>query len=164
MTTIRRLGPEDDLGDLIALSRDFLKEYAVHHDEFFQVDELHEKDIVDYFARSLNTEAGATFIAVLNGSIVGYITLFVRQQPPFYKIKKYGAISGLMVHKDHRRQGIASKLLAEATAFFQRKGIKYFTVYTAVANRAAVKFYERNGMTPLYITMIGETPNSTGAL
>jgi ribosomal protein S18 acetylase RimI-like enzyme len=164
MTTIRRLGPDDDLGDLIALSRDFFQEYATHHDEFFQIDELHEKDIVDYFARSLNTEDCATFIAVLNGRIVGYITLFVRQHPPFFKIAKYGAISGLMVHKDHRRQGIASRLLAEATAFFQQKGVKYFTVYTAVANHAAVKFYERHGMTPLHINMIGETPNRTDAL
>ena len=41
--------------------------------------------------------------------------------------------------------------------FLQEKEVEYATVYTAVANQAAVKFYERNGMAPLHITLIGET-------
>ena len=56
--------------------------------------------------------------------------------------------------------GTATRLLAEARAFFLRSGIKYFTVFTAVANQAAIKFYERNGMTPLHTTLIGETKSS----
>jgi hypothetical protein len=31
MTGIRRLAPNDDLSQLIALSRDFFEEYSVHH-------------------------------------------------------------------------------------------------------------------------------------
>jgi ribosomal protein S18 acetylase RimI-like enzyme len=159
MVTIRRLRPEDDLRDLIALSRDFFEEYAAHH-EFFQLDELNEEDIVDYFSRSLNTEEGATLIAELEGRIVAYITVFVRPQPTFWRIKQYGAISGLMVHREHRRQGLAGRLLVEAIAFFRQKGIRYYTAFTAAANQPAIAFYRRSGMETLTVTMLGETEGS----
>ena len=159
--TIKRLRPDDDLSDLIALSKEFFEEYAGHHEEFFEIDELRDADIVEYFSRSLDKDDSATFVAVLGGRIVGYITIFVRQQPSFYKIKKVGAISGLMIHKAHRRKGIASKLLAQATAFFEEQGVQYFTVYTASANQDALRFYERNGMTPLHITMVGEIDSNS---
>jgi ribosomal protein S18 acetylase RimI-like enzyme len=157
MTTIRKLGPEDDLGDLVALSRAFFREYEAHHKDFFLIDELHDRDITGYFTRSVEADDGATFIAVLGDKVVGYITIFVRAQASFYRVKKVGAISGLMVQADHRRQGLASRLYRKAMAFFAERGVAYSTVYTATANRAAVKFYERVGMTPLHIRMIGET-------
>jgi ribosomal protein S18 acetylase RimI-like enzyme len=157
MAKIRRLQTGDNLEDLVALSRAFFAEYEAHHDAFFEIDELQDTDITGYFSRSLDTDDGATFIAIQNGDIVGYITVFVREQASFYKVKQVGAISGLMVHPDHRRQGIASRLLAEAKAFFQAKGVTYFTVYTATANQAAVQLYGRNGMAPLHVTLIGKT-------
>ena len=157
MATIRKLRPQDDLLDLLALSRAFLNEYAAHHTVFFQIDELQDGDIVSYFSRSLETDEGATFVAVVNDRMVGYITVFVRPQARFYRVKQVGAISGLMVHRDHRRAGIARQLLDAARVFFQERGVQYFTVYTAVANRAAVRFYEKHGLAPLHVTLIGET-------
>ena len=156
MIDICRLTAEDDLGDLIALSRAFFDEYQAHDEAFFEIDELHDDDIAGYFSRTFGTEDGATFIAVLNGRIVGYITVFVRSQAAFYKIKRTGAISGLMVHQDQRRKGIASRLLAEARRFFQEQGIEVYTVYTAVANEAALAFYRQQGLAPLQSTLLGE--------
>ncbi len=159
MVIIRRLRPEDDLRDLIALSRDFFEEYATHH-EFFQLDELRDEDVLSFFSRSLNTEEGATFIAEREGRIVAYITVFVRPQPTFWRIEQVGAISGLMVHREHRRQGLAGRLLAEAAEFFRRKGVRYYTPFTAVANQPAIAFYRRNGMVPLAVTLLGEVEDS----
>jgi len=62
-----------------------------------------------------------------------------------------------MVQKEYRNQGIAEKLLAMAKAFFTDHRLKYYTVYTAVANQGALNFYRKNGLVPLYTTMIGET-------
>lgn len=62
-----------------------------------------------------------------------------------------------MVHKDYRRQGIASALLSAAVNFVRKQDVRYFTVYTALANQTAIAFYERNGMRPLYVTLLGET-------
>ena len=59
-----------------------------------------------------------------------------------------------MVQREQRRSGIGSRLLAKAQAFFKAHGIKYFTVYTAVANDSALRFYEANGMVPLHTTLV----------
>jgi ribosomal protein S18 acetylase RimI-like enzyme len=156
MMRLRQLTPDDNLDDLIAISWDFFDEYSVHHKAFFQIDELTPQHIRDYFSRSVATDNGATFIATAQGRIVGYITVFVRTQEDFWKVKGVGSISGLMVSGDYRRRGIATGLLAKAVAYLRRRGIKYFTTYTAVANQAAVEFFERSGMMPLHTTFIGE--------
>ena len=157
MIQIRRLRQEDDLHDLIALSRDFFQEYEAYHDEFFKIEQLDEDSIVDYFSRWLNNESGQTFIALAENRIVGYITVYVREQAAFWKVKKVGDISGLMVHKDFRRKGIANQLLTRARVFFAERAVKYFTLFTAVENKAAIAFYERNGLVPLHTTMVGSS-------
>lgn len=62
-----------------------------------------------------------------------------------------------MVHPEYRRRGIAGTLLDAATAFLRERGVAYYTVYTAVANEAAIRCYERHGMAPLYTTLLGRT-------
>lgn len=159
MTHIRILRREDDfpalIADLIALSGDFFREYQAHHQDFFHVDRLSDSDIVDYFSQAIDSDDGEVFVAIADGNVVGYITASVRERPIF-SIKRVGAISGLMVHRDHRRQGIATQLLAQARAFFEQKGVRYFTLHTAVENRGALAFYERCGLVPLHTNLIGE--------
>lgn len=162
MIEIRRLRADDDLGDLIALSHDFFREYEAHHQTFFRIDELRDEDVVAYFTETLDAEDAATFVAVEGGRMVGYITAFVREQAPYWRVRCVGDISGLMVHPDHRRRGIGGALLRAATAFFRRQGVEYYTVYTAVANEAAIRCYERHGMTPLYTTLLGCTEDDEG--
>jgi GNAT superfamily N-acetyltransferase len=156
MTMIRKLVPEDDLSDLVELSREFFDEYSAYHKEFFQIDVLGAEDIVGYFSRTVNTENGATFIAIEDGRMIGYITVFWHQQPGYWKIKRVGTISGLMVRGNYRRQGIGKRLLSDAWNWFREKGIEYYTVYTASENRMALQFYEQAGMAPLHTTMIGK--------
>lgn len=157
MISIRELRPEDDLGAVLTLCKNFFSEYEQYHRAFFDTDNLNDGDISGRFLQSMESDSSATIIALVDDAIVGYASVAVREQPRFYKVKRIGAISGLMVAKDHRRKGIATRLLAEAKAYFQRRGIRFFTVYTAAVNQAAVKFYEKNGMAVLHTTLIGET-------
>ena len=157
---VRELRPEDDLAAVLRLCKDFFAEYEGHHREFFDTDNLTDADISGRFLKSMESDRSATIIALIDDVIVGYASVALKDEPGFYKVKMVGAISGLMVAKERRRKGVATRLLAEARVFFLRNGIKYFTVFTAVANQAAIKFYERNGMTPLHTTLIGETKSS----
>ena len=145
MADIRALRKDDDMTDLIALSRDFFAEYQDHHPDFFDIDELADSDIADFFSRSVAAGNSRTFVAIEGGRMIGYITVAVRGQAPFYKVKKVGAISGLMVHKDHRRRGIAGELLRRAKQFFADQGAVYFTVYTAVGNGPAIRSMRGTG-------------------
>ncbi len=162
MIHIRALQPEDDFHDLIALSRDFFEEYEAYHEDFFRIEQLDDSNITDYFSHWLKDENGKAFIALEGNQIVGYITVYVREQAPFWKVKKVGDISGLMVHKDYRRRGIASQLLAHARAFFAQHGVRYFTLFTAMENQAGIAFYEREGLVHLHTTMLGTSDIAPG--
>ena len=160
MISIRELRPEDDLAAVLTLCKDFFAEYESHHKEFFRTDNLSNADISGRFLESMESDSSATIIALIDNAIVGYASVSVREQPHFYKIKKVGSISALMVARDQRRKGIATRLLAESKAFFQSNRIKYFTFYTAATNQAAIKFYEKNGMAVLHTVFIGETEDT----
>jgi len=162
MIEIRTLGKEDVFDDLISLSRLFFEEYQAHHKEFFKIDNLRDEDIIRYFTNIRDHENGDVIIALDGNRVVGYITLYIKTQAGYWTIKNVGEISGLMVHPAYRRRGIASQLLTKARAYFQNASVKYFNVYTAVNNRSAITFYERNGLYPLYTTLLGETQDSTG--
>ncbi len=157
MLSIRTLHKNDDFTDLIALSRAFFREYEAHHADFFKIGNLTDDDVVNYFLSFCGRDTRKAFIAVDNAHIVGYITAYVQDQPGYWQVKKVGEISGLMVGPNYRRQGIAAKLLAQAEAFFAAQGVKYFTVYTAVANQPGIDFYRKNGLRPIYTTLIGAT-------
>lgn len=151
---VRELKPGDDLGDLIALSREFFEEYQAH-DKFFQIDVLRDEDVLDHFVRLLNSDEAAVFVAEEGGRTVGYITVRERQQQTFWRTKRYGTISGLMVGKEYRRKGYGKRLLAAAAEHSRKKGIRYVTLYTATNNDVATAFYTSQGMRPLQVTMIG---------
>lgn len=153
------LKKDDDISGLVSLSKDFFLEYQSHHKEFFLIDDLKDSDIIKYFNGFIDVEERKVFIAVLSGRVIGYIAVYVKAQPSFWEIKKVGDISGLMVHKDYRRKGIASKLLGKAIDFFKEKGVKYYSVFTAVNNHLAIEFYKQSGMEPLHIRMLGEIDN-----
>jgi ribosomal protein S18 acetylase RimI-like enzyme len=156
MITIRELRPDDDLAAVLGLCKVFFDEYESFHEDFFNTDNLSDDDISGRFLESLTSDSSATIIALDDDRVVGYALIAVREQPRFYKVKKVGAVSGLMVAKSHRRRGIASLLLKEVKAFFHRQGVRYFTLYTSVVNEGAIEFYKRNGLTALHASFIGE--------
>ena len=119
-------------------------------------DQLKDENILGYFTSFLDHEFRQAFIAMEAGRIVGYITVYVKDQADYWHVKRVGDISGLMIQKEYRRKGIAWKLLAKAREFFASQGVKYYTVFTAVENQGALDFYRKNGLVPLYSTLVGE--------
>lgn len=152
---VRVLSKNDNMTELFSLSKDFFEEYESNHDYFFQIDTLKEEDIKGYFSSFIGSEDKTAFIAVKDGRIVGYITAYIMNQPEFWKIKQVGHISGIMVQKSMRRKGIAKKLMLPAIYFFKERHVNYYTLFTSDNNVGAIKFYERFGMTPLYLHLLG---------
>jgi ribosomal protein S18 acetylase RimI-like enzyme len=156
MLIIRELKRDDNFEELIRLSRIFFEEYESHHVDFFKIDFLDCQHIINYFSRWIENEDGTTFIALEDGTIIGYITVYVQEQPDFWAVKQVGHISGLMVAPSHRRQGVAAMLYEASLAFFKEKKVRYFTVFTSVNNRDALRFYEKQKLKPIYTTLMGE--------
>ena len=154
MIVTRELQDENDLASVLKLCKDFFAEYEDYHEEFFDTHPLSDDDLSGRFRQSMASDNSVTIIAEADDRVVGYVSMDLREQPSFYKVKRVGAVWGLMVAERYRRRGIATRLLSEAKTYFRRKGIKYFTAYTSVANHGAIEFYRRNGMEPLHTTLL----------
>jgi ribosomal protein S18 acetylase RimI-like enzyme len=153
--TIRKLHADDSLADLVELSKAFFAEYTQHEERFFEIDEVSDADVREYFGRSVDNENAATFVACLGERVIAYVTIFVREQPHFWAVKRVGSVSGLMVDPKYRRKGIGDQLLRQAIEFFRERSVCYFTAFTAVSNTVALRLYERHGMKPLCTTLLG---------
>jgi ribosomal protein S18 acetylase RimI-like enzyme len=153
---IRELKKEDDLNLLVRISQEYFYEYESSHPYFFKIDKITAADITDYFARFIGHVDRKAFAAFEDSLIVGYIAVYVKEQTGFWNIKKVGDISGLMVQKDHRRQGIGRELLKRATEYFKQKEVKQYTLFTSANNRSGIEFYRKCGLEDLQITLLGE--------
>lgn len=156
MIQIRCLSEKDNLDDLIRLSKEFFKEYDMHHPDFFKISKIKDNDVKIYFKKTLGNAAEKTVVALDKDKIVAYITFYIKERLPMYKLKRVGHISGLMVNKDYRRLGIAKKLLGFAKDWFKRKGVKYSYLETSSENHGAIKFYSKNKFQNLRVQLIGK--------
>jgi ribosomal protein S18 acetylase RimI-like enzyme len=159
---VRRLRKYDGLRGLIPLSRQFFREYSAHHRDLFGIVRLQEKHVADYFSKFTTSDDAAAFVAYAGNRAIGYVTVLVRSQPPFSRVRKVGAVSGMMVAKPFRRLGVALKLWSRVNRFLRQRRVKYFTVYTAVTNAPALLFYRHVGMAPFQLTMVGTARAPTG--
>lgn len=159
MIEIRKLTEDDSFEDLIKLSRDFFKEYESYHDSFFKIGILKNSDITNYFLKMIKSEDHVVYVTIIDKKIIAYITCYIVNQSVYWKVKRVGHISGLMVKKGCRGMGIAKRLLKKANQFFKERGVDYFTVYTAIANEEGIEFYKRRGFEKLGVTMIAKVDN-----
>ncbi len=92
-------------------------------------------------------------VAVSDGHIAGYAGLFFGDGQ--------GQITNLAVHRDWRRQGVASRLLLELFNFCSRESVMGLSLEVRVSNDDAQTLYEKFGFTKVgvrkdYYQEIGE--------
>jgi len=157
MSKIVRWQDRETLAELLELCRAFFEEYESLHEEFFDLDALTDAAISGRFEASIDSDNSATFVALDNRRLVGYALLAVREQAPFYKIKRVGSIAGLYVLPEYRRQGRAVGLMNACRDFFAEQNVKYYTLFTSVNNNGAIKLYRRLGLEELHATFLGRS-------
>ncbi len=76
-------------------------------------------------------------VAEENGEVVGYGGLL--------QVGREGHLTNLAVEETHRREGIATQLLAELIELAKRRGIRCLTLEVRESNEVALKLYETFG-------------------
>ena len=152
---IKELETGDSFSELLELSKDFFYEYESNNKDFFEIDTIAEVDIINYFQNFIGNENANTYIAITEEKIIRYITVLIKNQPDYWKIKRTGDISGLMVSKNFRHNGVGTKLIMKGIEYFRRNGIKYYTVFTSVNNTSGISLYKKCGFEQLYTTLYG---------
>jgi ribosomal protein S18 acetylase RimI-like enzyme len=156
---IKELITEEYFPKLIDLSKEFFFEYENNDKDFFEIDSINEIDIKQYFRNFIENNDGKAkaYIAIINEQVVGYITVYIKNQPNYWVLKEVGDISGLMVNKKFRQKGIGTKLVMKAKEYFKERGIKYYTVFTSINNVNGISLYKNFGFKELYTTLYGKT-------
>lgn len=103
----------------------------------------------------INKYPDGIFVAETDDAVVGFIT--TRVDPA----KKIGSIPDLAVLPAQRRKGLAQRLMDEAMAHLQEKGMEYVRIDTLEGNAVCEHFYPQRGFQEVgrvihYIKAIGE--------
>jgi len=91
----------------------------------------------DTFISELNAAMSRNLVAVLNGTIVGYIG--------FWIVADEVQIQNVIVDKEYRGRGIASRLLNSMVEIARSKGMLNATLEVRSANKSAISLYVKNG-------------------
>ena len=77
-----------------------------------------------------------------DGRIAGHIDLRAHAE----RYTGHRCLLGMGVDRDHRKQGLGSRLIAHAAQWAQESaGLKWIDLQVLSANAPAIKLYERNG-------------------
>ena len=104
---------------------------------------LTEENIGPYYAMEKLDDNYRTFVAVLDGQVVGFIyTLrFMSVGPPVWFMN----IHGLAVAPELRGKGIGSQLIKHVEQYAASRGVSCLALNTGFKRKRAHKFYERHG-------------------
>ncbi len=98
---------------------------------------------VKYFTDRLRKDKHTFLIAKENGELMGFISMEKRTARPVFERDSYGHIHELFVRKEHRRKGVASKLLERIEDFSRKQGFDMIRLSVNVRNRSAIELYEK---------------------
>lgn len=89
------------------------------------------------FDRLLSQETAGTLVAVAAGTVLGYAV--------YWHVKDEAELGNLAVDPDHRRRGVARRLLHEVLSSARREGAAALYLEVRESNRAARSLYGTEG-------------------
>ena len=96
----------------------------------------------------IDGEGRRTFVAEIEGQVVGYLVANVRSDGT----KRVGGVSDAYVLPQHRRKGVATRLYEAASQWFAASGCDSERL-TVLASNPAMRLYEACGFRPFSIHM-----------
>ena len=98
-------------------------------------------------------------IAEQGGRPVGYAVVSVGHGPATWDLgERAGELETLSVLEDARGAGVGGLLVAAARDVGRERGAERMFVGVAHTNEGALRFYEREGFMPFYVTLVDREP------
>jgi aminoglycoside 3-N-acetyltransferase I len=127
-----RPADKKDLGSLVTLAEEFIPEEA---------DNGKRIEVLKQALRDPNYEL---LVADLEGEVIGFIDQWVIHD--FTHGAKLSYIHNLYVSSEHRRRGVASKLLQEVIKNARNMEVSEIHVTTRFDNKPAINLYRKHGL------------------
>lgn len=91
-------------------------------------------------------QQGAIYIAEVAGNVAGFISMFAeRSNNRLISLQNYVYISDIFVKDNHRGEGIAKMLLAQAETYTREIGYTVIQLSSLVDNAVALSLYQKLG-------------------
>jgi len=107
----------------------------------------------NFIKNAIHSKNGLVLISEINDDIIAYILITIRNNFPFFKLKKYGKLQTIYVKDEYRYSGISSKLKDEAFKWCKEKGINRISLDVLPDNLNAIKIYKKWGFSPYLLEM-----------
>ncbi|HZG59150.1 MAG TPA: GNAT family N-acetyltransferase [Anoxybacillus sp.] len=106
---------------------------------------------IDYYQQLLNDKNSEVLVAKLDGQVVGFAVLEIKEAPPFASLvpRTYAYISDFGVKKSFQNNGIGKQLFFACVEWAKAKGATSLELNVWEFNQKAISFYEQLGMKPL---------------
>jgi len=127
-----RSADEKDFRRLVIIAEEFIPGEAENYKRI---------EVLKQALRNPNYEL---LVAELEGEVVGFIDQWVIHD--FVHGAKLGYVHSLYVSPEHRKKGIASKLLQEAMKNARDMGVSEIHITTRFDNKPAINLYRKHGL------------------
>ncbi len=144
MTTIRRLQAEEIEAFVDELWVPFAEEMAAM-DSYNALASDVRADAIAYRHERLEAEDVAIFVAVADGTRIGYASVELEEPPPVFERDTHANIGELYVIPAHRRSGVGATLMDAAEEWARTRGATRATLSVNARNEAAIDLYESRG-------------------
>jgi ribosomal protein S18 acetylase RimI-like enzyme len=151
-TMIRR-ATRRDAAHLAGLCMDVQSLHVAMQPSMFRVPS--NEELVAFFRERLADPDFTVFLAVDDGSPVGYVMLHVIRRPAHVLVKARDCVEvdHIQVNESHRRQGIGRRLAAKAIEVARACGIEAIQLSTWAQNARAIATFTALGFKPQRIIM-----------
>ena len=164
---VRRFRPDDADGVAVALVDSSIAHVALEPERYTVLDAATLASTYRAGAqhdRGIPPDEAATFVAELDGEVVGVVDIHLARPGGAHRRLDYGFVPELAVAERARRRGIGAALMAAAEAWAIARGCAYLALDHNARNDEAGRFYrERLGFRPAGIILVKPLgPESAG--
>src|SRR5262245_48191864 len=95
-----------------------------------------------HWQQSIAAEQSTTFICEREGTVVGFVTVFIVQDTsPLLQSVRYARVGSICVAQEHWGQGIGSELMRHAERWAQQRGVSDLRLHVWAFNERALRLY-----------------------
>ncbi|MFW6375751.1 MAG: GNAT family N-acetyltransferase [Thermoplasmatota archaeon] len=133
--------------DIPKLAELWYKLASMHEDmmDGYELSKNPKKEWVEFILNNYDKKSMITFMADEDDSLVGFVTVIIRERPGIFKDTKVGMILDLIVDENKRNRGIGSALVDRAEKWIKSKGVSVGVLTVTPENKNAVNFWEKKG-------------------
>lgn len=147
---IIRHANKSDMPEMITLYNMVAELHATYHPLYEEIANPGKIAITNY----IDNPNSISLIAEKKGKVIGFIGAMYRTMPKTFKNRMTLHITDLVVHPNHRIQGVATQLLKKIISIAKENEIRYVTLDVAVKNYIALQLYRKVGFEELSINMV----------